>query len=989
MNRKYNLRLDLQFRCNNSVMKFRQSDNKTSDFFMRITSGGELFNIDNAIVILAVIKPNQTVQSQFLEVKEGKVYADLNPNMKDQVGIYKAQALLVYEDERVSTDVIEYEVLEDNILNQLEATVSTTEEFTILQQMLSRLSIVENSENLRVENENSRVEAEKLREQAIEKIKNDAAKLVTDTKKEISDYKDAKDISINLDLTKYKEATTQDINDYKNTKNTEIDNYKNAKDLAIDNDLKQYKTNTTEDITQFKNTKNNELDEYKNAKDLEIDNYVISKNLEIDNYKSAKDIEIDNYKKLKDTEINAKLGEVDTAETLRVSAEQKRVIDHQAREQFLNSFESQLAQIENKNIEQDNRLKEVERVNKTQQVYINGLFNENKDGRLSVEGEGNDLKLEGSKAGLVEVDKVVGNTINARYLKIGTPTIQSTQNYNNVSVIDKGDYYECKATALVSGVVSWNYWYGKLNLGLSVGSVYTVVVYDCPETSQWGKYIIRDISMSENLYSTNGVQKWKITAVSDDLAYGFYSVSKSASVDEEVIINFPKKILILEGDYTNKPIPNETFEGLQSSFESNLVTQEMVEQGLESEENLGKYKVPVKVVGKNLFDANFAEIGSTNWNYGGGDMDDSGNNYARVPMSNLIKVKPNTNYVFNIPNWCVVSYFDINKNFISGIANATAVNITTPSNTYYLRFRNYNPYSDGSALDKIKEVQIEEGTVVTDYEDYFERTTNVYLNSPLLEGDEIVCKEDGLYHYHKMKQVVLDGSEDWIKADTSITTTHIKTSVFLLEVTGSNAGSLCDKFVNNTNMTSDTEFYYYNTSFFGGSKLVISINNSKLSTQNLTGFKAWLKANPIKVVYELAEPWYEPIQSDKLLLECANDSTLYIDSIVPVESVKASYTGNIPSVYAIEETGITNTEDISVTQTAVDFLLMSSMGEVMMMSFNENTRGGNQMGAYFASRIMKGALKYEDVIRKYPEFKDDIDFILRSEGYENLIVEVQ
>ena len=93
MNRKYNLRLDLQFRCNNSKMQFRQSNNKTSDFFMRITSGGELFNIDNAIVILAAIKPNGIVQSQFLEIKEGKVYADLNSNMKYKVGIYKVQAL--------------------------------------------------------------------------------------------------------------------------------------------------------------------------------------------------------------------------------------------------------------------------------------------------------------------------------------------------------------------------------------------------------------------------------------------------------------------------------------------------------------------------------------------------------------------------------------------------------------------------------------------------------------------------------------------------------------------------------------------------------------------------------------------------------------------------------------------------------------------------------------------------------------------------------
>ena len=41
MNKKYNLKLDLQFRCNNSTMKFNQFDNNnTSDFFMRITNEG-------------------------------------------------------------------------------------------------------------------------------------------------------------------------------------------------------------------------------------------------------------------------------------------------------------------------------------------------------------------------------------------------------------------------------------------------------------------------------------------------------------------------------------------------------------------------------------------------------------------------------------------------------------------------------------------------------------------------------------------------------------------------------------------------------------------------------------------------------------------------------------------------------------------------------------------------------------------------------------
>ena len=141
--KKYNLRLDLQFRCENQKMRFGIHDNFTSDFFIRITSGGRLVDLENAIAILAVIKPNQTVQSQFLEIKDGKIYADLESNMKDQVGIYEARALLIYEEERVSTDIIEYEVTEDKILNQLESTVTSEENKNILGQILSKLSTLD------------------------------------------------------------------------------------------------------------------------------------------------------------------------------------------------------------------------------------------------------------------------------------------------------------------------------------------------------------------------------------------------------------------------------------------------------------------------------------------------------------------------------------------------------------------------------------------------------------------------------------------------------------------------------------------------------------------------------------------------------------------------------------------------------------------------------------------------------------------------------
>lgn len=74
--------------------------------------------------------------------------------------------------------------------------------------------------------------------------------------------------------------------------------------------------------------------------------------------------------------------------------------------------------------------------------------------------------------------------------------------------------------------------------------------------------------------------------------------------------------------------------------------------------------------------------------------------------------------------------------------------------------------------------------------------------------------------------------------------------------------------------------------------------------------------------------------------------------------------------------------DIKITQAAVDFILMSNEKLNVLNIIN---LGDGNMGAYFASRIMKKALKYEDVIKKYPEFKDDIDFILKSEGYGDIV----
>nr|WP_302170070.1 BppU family phage baseplate upper protein [uncultured Romboutsia sp.] len=248
MNKKYNLKLDLQFRCNNSTMKFNQFDNNTSDFFMRITNGGNLVDIEKAIVVLATIKPSGKVASQFLQIENGLVYADLKPNMRDEIGTYTAQAMLILEDERVVTDVISYEVEEDKIFSLLNDTAETTEEFTLLTDMLSRLSTIEINEANREDNFNN------IKEQ-FEIIKNNHNELVTtqtdkkvielldpviervDTKidevdnkiSEVNDFVKAKEIEINENL----DENTKKINDkiididYKTLVNT------NKVDVAI------------------------------------------------------------------------------------------------------------------------------------------------------------------------------------------------------------------------------------------------------------------------------------------------------------------------------------------------------------------------------------------------------------------------------------------------------------------------------------------------------------------------------------------------------------------------------------------------------------------------------------------------------------------------------------------------------------------------------------------------------------------------------------
>jgi hypothetical protein len=90
--------------------------------------------------------------------------------MVDEVGIYTAQAMLILEDERVVTDIISYEVNESNIISAFIEDVETQEDYSLLTDMLSRLSTIELNENTRVSNEFDRLELQSNLEELLREV---------------------------------------------------------------------------------------------------------------------------------------------------------------------------------------------------------------------------------------------------------------------------------------------------------------------------------------------------------------------------------------------------------------------------------------------------------------------------------------------------------------------------------------------------------------------------------------------------------------------------------------------------------------------------------------------------------------------------------------------------------------------------------------------------------------------------------------------------
>ena len=280
-------------------------------------------------------------------------------------------------------------------------------------------------------------------------------------------------------------------------------------------------------------------------------------------------------------------------------------------------------------------------------------------------------------------------------------------------------------------------------------------------------------------------------------------------------------------------------------------------------EGMASCKMPIlHTVGKNLFGGEL-EIGSLS-STGNPVNDDN-----RKRSKDFFPFKGDVAYV--IMNVEQLYFYDENKNFISRSANKTDV---SPTNTCFIKVR-----TTGST-----EVQIEKGTVATSYEPHKSSILSLPEEVVLRSLPNSVCDtfntRTGVYT-QRIGELILDGSldEHWTDYMKELGTTQAFYTSY--NMIGKRYDIISNSFPTITKdkiQNSDIEGISSDEGN-GRGFVFIRIKKSRLSTQGIDGFKAWLQSNPVTVQYQLETPIITKINLSSTLKSW--NTTTHIYSEIP------------------------------------------------------------------------------------------------------------
>ena len=472
-------------------------------------------------------------------------------------------------------------------------------------------------------------------------------------------------------------------------------------------------------------------------------------------------------------------------------------------------------------------------------------------------------------------------------------TVETESDFTTVEVTSNGYFEDVK----LEGKTLVNHLYNSENTvsstnasdkkytALQAGKTYTVIIYVVENSNNKAFYPFRitysdnaQVNISQSAYPKGSIITHKFEVADKEIG-GIWVNWCSTYVDGDVITT---KTLLLEGDHTQNP--PSYFEGLKS------VGQSASEGGAD--------EIVVSSVNENLFDKTQKLVDGYISENPGVYGDVSPHNTCK--STDFILIDSNTTYTLNNDNPIeeTCGFYDTTKKCITVVRGNT---VTSPSNAKYMRCTiKRSDFEQG--------FQIVKGTQTIEYTPhqsdkkrllFYNEETQTWEKPILREWDSIEKHSDGKYYYHQRSgEVVLNGSKDWVYPTSQDGNNTILLYIRISDAKTSQKYPICDRF-NGTNLDiwnpiTDIEGIIINHN----KDCVLRISKSRLSTQDIEGFKKWLQTNNVTVVYQLAqEKVYECTNID--LITYANETNYIVESgaISPKTTLKVH--SNISNVVKI------------------------------------------------------------------------------------------
>ena len=552
---------------------------------------------------------------------------------------------------------------------------------------------------------------------------------------------------------------------------------------------------------------------------------------------------------------------------------------------------------------------------------------------------------------LDRVKKLEESTVSTVTTESDFTTVEATSNgyFEDVKLEGKTlvNLFTRKQTWNVGGsdLTTWS-----ANIRVEVGKQYTLIVKGLNEAKANGEFYITGIGCGR--LKNNSV--FTPQTIAEGYTSNFFIYGKTDTVwlqeDADKI-----QVMILEGDHTQNP--PSYFEGLKSvgqgtdeivvsSVNENLCpvtndvvnTQEVlwyewsgIKNAVTPSISKSKYKFYLgkgtyKILWDSLENANSQQITT----FDGAKVIASVNNESIFTVTNGTE--------------CVLRFRNVEANKPSSITNCRIIR------------ENTNPYYTPHQSNKKRLL-------------YYNEETQTWEKPILREWDSIEKHADGKYYYHQRSgEVVLNGSENtW---GVSQYGNNENTLAFTLVSKGvKEASVICDKFSYSFNWN-DIEHVHSNTNAIN-----ITISRNKLSTQDVAGFKQWLQANNVTVVYQLAEEKvYECTNID--LITYANETNYIVESgaISPKSILKVH--NNISNVVKILQEKVSLLEsNVKASQEVQDMMILETDMrmldiELALMEFAPmklNLGGSNMLRSATYFNFLKNHIINETYEKEYLE----------------------